>query len=189
MSLNGVKMRMELTELFRFTRQLRGDGAEFFVEKYGVKSEMPNEWIFGIGVTDYAIDVMRDYVSSDIECLMAFVAQFKLTHRVILSMFSSFAGLSEDRFIKRREFKENMTILKRFYSLLNAYEKKYILRGYGIYLDFETYNKLIKLIYCDDTTQYKQVSATYQLSFIRAKKDINDLLGLYNISDRIVSCE
>lgn len=99
--INGVKRRMELTELFRFTRRLKGDTAELFADKYGISRETLEEWEFGIGVTDCVEKIMRDYVSSDIECLMAFVEQFKVTHRATISMLKSFANNSEMRFIER----------------------------------------------------------------------------------------
>lgn len=187
--INGVKRRMELTELFRFTRRFRGDTAELFADKYGISRETLEEWEFGIGVTDCVEKIMRDYVSSDIECLMAFVEQFKVTHRATISMLKSFANNSEMRFIERRKFKESMELLKQFYSLLNDYEKKYILRGYDLYIGFESNQSTFDLIFGDDKSKYKEVASKYQLIFIRAKSDINNLLSLYDVSDRITSSE
>lgn len=187
--INGVKRRMELTELFRFTRRLKGDTAELFADKYGISRETLEEWEFGIGVTDCVEKIMRDYVSSDIECLMAFVEQFKVTHRATISMLKSFANNSEMRFIERRKFKESMELLKQFYSLLNDYEKKYILRGYDLYIGFESNQSTFDLIFGDDKSKYKEVASKYQLIFIRAKSDINNLLSLYDVSDRITSSE
>lgn len=187
--INGVKRRMELTELFRFTRRFRGDTAELFADKYGISRETLEEWEFGIGVTDCVEKIMRDYVSSDIECLMAFVEQFKVTHRATISMLKSFANNSEMRFIERRKFKESTELLKQFYSLLNDYEKKYILRGYDLYIGFESNQSTFDLIFGDDKSKYKEVASKYQLIFIRAKSDINNLLSLYDVSDRITSSE
>lgn len=187
--INGVKRRMELTELFRFTRRFRGDTAELFADKYGISRETLEEWEFGIGVTDCVEKIMRDYVSRDIECLKAFVEQFKVTHRATISMLKSFANNSEMRFIERRKFKESMELLKQFYSLLNDYEKKYILRGYDLYIGLESNQSTFDLIFGDDKSKYKEVASKYQLIFIRAKSDINNLLSLYDVSDRITSSE
>lgn len=180
---------MELTELFRFTRRFRGDTAELFANKYGISREILEEWEFGIGVTDCVEKIMRDYVSSDIECLMAFVDQFKITHRATISMLKSFAINSDLRFIERNKFQENMELLKQFYSLLNEYEKKYILRGYDLYINFESNQSTFDLIFGDDMSRYKEVIAKYQLIFIRAKSDINNLLSLYDVSVRVTSSE
>lgn len=187
--INGVKRRMELTELFRFTRRFRGDTAELFANKYGISREILEEWEFGIGVTDCVEKIMRDYVSSDIECLMAFVDQFKITHRATISMLKSFAINSDLRFIERNKFQENMELLKQFYSLLNEYEKKYILRGYDLYINFESNQSTFDLIFGDDMSRYKEVIAKYQLIFIRAKSDINNLLSLYDVSVKVTSSE
>lgn len=187
--INGVKRRMELTELFRFTRRFRGDTAELIADKYGIARETLEEWEFGIGVTDCVEKIMRDYVSSDIECLKAFVEQFRVTHRATISMLKSFANNSEMRFIERRKFKESMELLKQFYSLLNDYEKKYILRGYDLYIGFESNQSTFDLIFGDDNSKYKEVASKYQLIFIRAKSDINNLLSLYDVCDRITSSE
>lgn len=180
---------MELTELFRFTRRFRGDTAELIADKYGIARETLEEWEFGIGVTDCVEKIMRDYVSSDIECLKAFVEQFRVTHRATISMLKSFANNSEMRFIERRKFKESMELLKQFYSLLNDYEKKYILRGYDLYIGFESNQSTFDLIFGDDNSKYKEVASKYQLIFIRAKSDINNLLSLYDVCDRITSSE
>lgn len=187
--INGVKRRMELTELFRFTRRFRGDTAELFANKYGISREILEEWEFGIGVTDCVEKIMRDYVSSDIECLMAFVDQFKITHRATISMLKSFAINSDLRFIERNKFQENMELLKQFYSLLNEYEKKYILRGYDLYINFESNQSTFDLIFGDDMSKCKEVIAKYQLIFIRAKSEINNLLSLYDVSVRVTSSE
>lgn len=187
--INGVKMRMELTELFRFTRRLRGDTAELFVNKYGISIETLDEWELGIGVTECVEKIMRDYVSSDIECLIAFVDQFKETHRATISMLKSFANSSSERFNKRSEFKENMESLKQFYGLLNEYEKKYILRGYDLYIGFEFDPNTFELIFGNDMSKLKDVVAKYQLIFMRAKNDFNNLLNLYGVSKKITSSE
>lgn len=187
--INGIKRRMELTDLFRFTRRLRGDTAELFADKYGIGCETLKEWEFGIGVTACAEKIMCDYVSSDIECLMAFVEQFKVTHRAVISMLKSFANNSDMRFIERRKFQESMEMFKQFYRLLNEYEKKYILRGYDLYISFESNQSTTDLIFSDDKTKCKEVVAKYQLIFIRAKSDINNLLSLYGVSDIITSSD
>lgn len=179
-------MQMELSELFRFTVELRGDTAELFAEKYGANKDVSLEWVYGIGLTDRAVELMQEYVSSNIKCLMAFIEQFKITHRIAISMLKSFAAQSNDRYVKRREYKESMTVLKRFYSLLNEYEKKYLLRGYDAYIRFETNINTIDLIFCNNITKYKTVDSLYQLSYMRAKNEFNALLELYGVSDRIV---
>lgn len=185
----GIKMQMELAELFRFTVELRGDTAELFAEKYGANKDVSLEWVYGIGLTDRAVELMQEYVSSNIKCLMAFIEQFKATHRSAVSMLKSFATQSNDRYVKRREYKESMTVLKRFYSLLNEYEKKYLLRGYDAYLRFETNINTIDLIFCNNMTKYKTVDSLYQLAYMRAKNEFNALLELYGVSDRIVGSE
>lgn len=185
----GIKMQMELAELFRFTVELRGDTAELFAEKYGANKDVSLEWVYGIGLTDRAVELMQEYVSSNIKCLMAFIEQFKATHRSAVSMLKSFVTQSNDRYVKRREYKESMTVLKRFYSLLNEYEKKYLLRGYDAYLRFETNINTIDLIFCNNMTKYKTVDSLYQLAYMRAKNEFNALLELYGVRDRIVGSE
>lgn len=185
----GIKMQMELAELFRFTVELRGDTAELFAEKYGANKDVSLEWVYGIGLTDRAVELMQEYVSSNIKCLMAFIEQFKATHRSAVSMLKSFATQSNDRYVKRREYKESMTVLKRFYSLLNEYEKKYLLRGYDAYLRFETNINTIDLIFCNNMAKYKTVDSLYQLAYMRAKNEFNALLELYGVRDRIVGSE
>lgn len=185
----GIKMQMELAELFRFTVELRGDTAELFAEKYGANKDVSLEWVYGIGLTDRAVELMQEYVSSNIKCLMAFIEQFKATHHSAVSMLKSFATQSNDRYVKRREYKESMTVLKRFYSLLNEYEKKYLLRGYDAYLRFETNINTIDLIFCNNMTKYKTVDSLYQLAYMRAKNEFNALLELYGVRDRIVGSE
>lgn len=187
--INGVKRRMELTELFRFTRRYKGDTAELFANKYGISREIFEEWEFGIGVTECAEKIMREYVSSDIECLMAFVDQFEITHRAVISMLKSYANNSDLRFVERSKFQENMDLLKQFYSLLNEYEKKYILRGYDLYISFESNPDTFDLIFGDDMSKYKEVASKYQLIFIRAKSEINNLLSLYDVSDMVTSSD
>lgn len=185
----GIKMQMELAELFRFTVELRGDTAEIFAEKYGTNKDVSLEWVYGIGLTERAVELMQEYVSSNIKCLMAFIEQFKATHRIATSMLKSFVAQSNDRYVKRREYKESMTLLKRFYSLLNEYEKKYLLRGYDAYIKFETNINTIDLIFCNNMTKYKTVDSLYQLAYMRAKNEFNALLELYGVSDRIVGSE
>lgn len=181
----GIKMQMELAELFRFTLELRGDTTELFAERYGASKSTSLEWEYGIGLTDNAVALMQKYVSSDIKCLKAFIEQFKTTHRVVKAMLKSFSSESDDRFDKSREFKANMNTLKQFYRLLNEYERKYILRGYDAYLCFETNIDTIDLIFHNDITKYKSVSSFYQLAFMRARNDFNDLLKLYGVNDKI----
>lgn len=181
----GIKMQMELAELFRFTLELRGDTTELFAEKYGASKNTSLEWEYGIGLTDNAVALIQKYVSSDIKCLMAFLEQFKSTHRIVKAMLNSFLTESSDRIDKSREFKTNMSMLKQFYSLLNEYERKYILRGYDAYLAFESDINTIDLILRNDMTKYKAVSSSYQLAFMRAKNEFNDLLKLYGVSDKI----
>lgn len=176
---------MELAELFRFTLELRGDTTELFAERYGASKSTSLEWEYGIGLTDNAVALMQKYVSSDIKCLKAFIEQFKTTHRVVKAMLKSFSSESDDRFDKSREFKANMNTLKQFYRLLNEYERKYILRGYDAYLCFETNIDTIDLIFHNDITKYKSVSSFYQLAFMRARNDFNDLLKLYGVNDKI----
>lgn len=181
----GIKMQMELAELFRFTLELRGDTTELFAERHGARENTSLEWEYGIGLTDNAVALMQKYVSSDIKCLKAFIEQFKTTHRVVKAMLKSFSSESDDRYDKSREFKANMNTLKRFYSLLNEYERKYILRGYDAYIGFEANIDTVDLIFRNDMTKCKRVSLSYQLAFMRARNDFNDLLKLYGVNDII----